>query len=124
MNRGHSIPPRRSIFIGVEGRSDRAFVQFLRKCCDREDKHLHLYVRVAQGGDSVAVVKYAVRYLSNRSFGKEFIRKFVLLDEDRIQQDVKGRDAMPRLIASRHKARDHLADSESGRTVAPIASGT
>ena len=56
----------------------------------------------ASGGDSVAVVKNAIRYLSNRSFGKEFIRKFVLLDGDRIQQDKRaGRDA--HAVATKHK---------------------
>ena len=101
MRRGCLISPRRSIFIGVEGPSDRAFVKFLGMWCERKGKHLHLDVKPASGGDSVAVVKYAVRYLSNRSFGKEFIRKFVLLDEDRIQQDKRaGRDA--HAVASKH----------------------
>ena len=99
MRRGCSIVPRRTIFIGVEGQSDRAFVIFLRKCCDRQGKHLHLNVNSANGGDSVAVIKH---YLSKRSSAKELHQRLVLLDEDRIQQDRKaGRDAYA--VASKHK---------------------
>ena len=71
MSRGRLISPRRSIFIGVEGRSDRAFVQFLRKCCERKGKrHLHLYVRVASKAVAIRLTWSNTLYaiLSNRSF--------------------------------------------------------
>ena len=94
MRCGRLISPRRSIFIGVEGRSDCAFVKFLGIWCEREGKHLHLHAEPANGGDSVVVIESAIHYLSKNSFAKEFIRKFVLLDRDRIQQDKRaGRDA-------------------------------
>ena len=102
MSRGRLISLRRSIFIGVEGPSDRAFVKFLGRYCDREGRHLHLHAEPANGGDSVVVIESAIRYLSNRSFAEEFIRKFVLLDEDRIQQDKRaGRDA--HAVAAKHE---------------------
>lgn len=101
MRRDSSIVPRRAIFIGVEGSSDRAFVQFLRLCCERQGRRLHLDVKVGQGGDSVAVVEHAACHLSRRSFNKEFSAKLVLLDSDRIERDKEaGRDA--RAVAKRH----------------------
>ena len=91
MWRRHSIKPRRVIFIGVEGRSDRAFVQFLGLCCEQQGRHLHLDVTVCPGGDSVAVVECAVCHLSKPAAGEEFSEKLVLLDRDRIPQDTKAR---------------------------------
>ena len=102
MRRGRSIAPRRTIFIGVEGRSDHAFVQFLEKRCERKDRHLHPVIHSAKGGDSVAVIESAIRHLSKNPPAKGFRQQFVLLDEDRIQQDKKaGRDAY--VVASKHK---------------------
>ena len=91
MRRRHSVKPRRAIFIGVEGISDRAFVRFLERCCERKGLHLHLDVKPAGGGDSVAVVESAVRYISKRP---DYSEQLVLLDNDRIEQDKKaGRNA-------------------------------
>ena len=53
MRRSRPVEPRRVIFIGVEGPSDRAFVRFLDRCSDRERLHLHLDVKPANGGDTV-----------------------------------------------------------------------
>ena len=91
MRRPRSVEPRRVIFIGVEGPSDRAFVRFLGKCCDRQGLHLHLEVKPAKGGDSVVVVQAAASYASRRP---SFVPRLVLLDEDRIERDMQyGRDA-------------------------------
>ncbi len=102
MSRGRRlIALRRSIYIGVEGRSDRAFVQFLGKVCESQGRHLHLYVKPANGGDSVAVIQSAAHHLSKSSLSKEFHQRLVLLDGDRIEQDGKaGRDAGG--VASNH----------------------
>ena len=99
--RRRSVKPRRVIFIGVEGKSDQAFVRFLGRCCEEAGLHLHLDVRPGSGGDSVAVVEEAARYLKHS--GKSNIRnKLVLLDRDRIEQDLQaGRDA--RAVASKAK---------------------
>ena len=91
MRRRPSVKPRRAIFIGVEGRSDRAFVRFLARCCERKKLHLHLDVKPAGGGDSVTVVEAAVRHIPKRS---DYSKQLVLLDNDRIEQDKKaGRNA-------------------------------
>ncbi len=94
MRCGHSIPTRRAIFISVEGASDRAFVQFLGRWCKQKERHLSLNVKLANGGNSVDVVKDAICYLSRSSAAKEFRQRLVLLDRDRIPQDMQSkRDA-------------------------------
>ena len=94
MRRRRSVERRRVIFIGVEGESDRAFVQFLQRCCDREGRHLHLLAKPGNGGDSVHVVEEAGRYLARHSEKRGIGARLVLLDRDRIEQDLKaGRDA-------------------------------
>ena len=87
--RRRSVEPRRVIFIGVEGKSDQAFVRFLGRFCEEAGLHLHLDVRPGSGGDSVAVVEEAARHL--RHSGKSNIRnRLVLLDRDRIKQDLQA----------------------------------
>ena len=92
--RRYRIEPRRVIFIGVEGTSDRAFVRFLQDCCDEKGLHLHLDTKSADGGDSVVVVEEAARYLNRHSGKRDISDRLVLLDSDRIRQDKQaGRDA-------------------------------
>ena len=94
MRRRRSVKPRRAIFIGVEGESDRAFAQFLQRCCEQEGRRLHLIVKPGTGGDSVSVVEEAGRHLARHAAKRGIRDKLVLLDRDRIEQDLKaGRDA-------------------------------
>ena len=94
MPRCRPVEPRRVIFIGVEGKSDRNFVQFLQFCCEREGLHLHLNISKGNGGDSVAVVREASRRLRMDLDRKVISHNLVLLDRDRYVQDVQaGRDA-------------------------------
>ena len=88
------VKPRRVIFIGVEGKNDRAFAQFLQRCCDKEGLHLHLDIKTGHGGDSVNVVKKTTRHLTRHPGKQDISTKLVLLDSDRIEQDRQaGRDA-------------------------------
>lgn len=88
------VEPRRVIFIGVEGKNDRAFAQFVQFCCDGEGLHLNLKVATADGGDSVSVVRDATRGLKRHQDRKIISHSLVLLDRDRYAQDVQaGRDA-------------------------------
>ena len=96
------VEPRRVIFIGVEGKSDQAFARFLQFCCDGEGLHLHLNVTKGTGGDSVSVVKEAVRHLTRHLDRRDISHSLVLLDQDRYAQDVQaGRDAQA--VASKAK---------------------
>ena len=97
-----SVKPRRVIFIGVEGKSDQAFARFLGHCCQEAGLHLHLEVRPGNGGDSVAVVEEAARHLKRSGQSNIPDNRLVLLDRDRIKQDLQaGRDA--RAVASKAK---------------------
>ena len=92
--RRYRVEPRRVIFIGVEGTSDRAFITFLQNCCDEKGLHLHLNVGLGYGGDSVVVVEEAARYLNRYFERRDISDRLVLLDSDRITQDKQaGRDA-------------------------------
>ena len=95
MRRRGGVQRRRVIFIGVEGKSDRAFVQFLRRICDEEGRHLHLDVKSATGGDSLRVVDHARRRLVRHPDRRSLTARLVLLDSDRIEEDRRaGRDAL------------------------------
>ncbi len=86
--------------MGVEGKSDRAFVRFLGGVCDDEGLHLHLDIKPATGGDSVAVVEEAGRRLKRHPDSRAISKRLVILDSDRMEADVAaGRDA--RVAASR-----------------------
>ena len=94
MRRSRRVPPRTIIFIGCEGKSERALVRFLAHLCEEAGLHLHLDARPGNGEDSVSVVREARRHLEKHPDRKSIRDSFVLLDRDRIDQDVKaGRDA-------------------------------
>ena len=96
MRRRSRVEPRQAIFIGVEGPSERAFVQFLAHCCDDAGRHLHLDVKTATGGDTVAIVEEAKRRLERHPARMEIKTKLVLLDRDRLDQDIEaGRNPRP-----------------------------
>ena len=89
------IQPRRVIFLGVEGPSERAFVQWLRSICDEAGLHIHLSVHTGSGGDSLAVVQEAARRLRRLPGRRDIGDQLVLLDADRIAQDRRAdRDAI------------------------------
>lgn len=100
--RPDKVKRRRVVFIGVEGRSDRAFATFLQRRCDEKGLHLHLIIKAGNGGDSVSIVEDAARYLKRHSGKKDIGDKLVLLDSDRIVQDRHaGRDVQN--VASKEK---------------------
>ena len=86
MRRHSSVEPRRVIFIGVEGESERAFVRFLQRCCRDEGLHLSVRIKLTRGGDSVSVVEEAGRHLARREERREIESRLVLLDRDRVEE--------------------------------------
>ena len=94
MRRRRPVEPRRVVFIGVEGESERAFIRFVERCCRDEGLHLSVSIKLTRGGDSVSVVDEAGRHLARREGTREIENRLVLLDKDRIEEDQKaGRDA-------------------------------
>ena len=92
--RGRTFPPKRVIFIGCEGDSERAFAVLLQRYCTDAGHDVHLKTWVGGGGDSLAVVDGMVRHLRRIPFKREIETKLVLLDEDRMASDRRsGRDA-------------------------------
>ena len=56
---------------------------------------MHLDIRPGNGGDSLAVVEEARRYLSRHAASRQYKHALVLLDRDRIDEDrAVGRDAV------------------------------
>ena len=89
------IRRREPIFVGTEGASEAQFVYFLRDLCSAENARVHVKVWQGSGGDSLYVVEQMMRYMTRNERGREYSRKFVLLDEDRMAEDFRaGRDAM------------------------------
>ena len=83
------------IFVGTEGASEAQFAYFLRDLCLAERLDVHVKVWKGNGGDSLSVVREMERYMRANELVREFSRKFVLLDEDRIVEDRRaGRDAI------------------------------
>ena len=103
MRRRPVVPSRKAFFIGVEGRSDEAFIAFLQRCCDREGLHVHLNASAGGGGSPRSVVEDAGRALV-RSSPRQYAAALVLLDADRIEQDPReGREASA--VAKRYRLR-------------------
>ncbi len=97
MGRRPSVKPRRPIFIGVEGKSEQAFVKFLQHLCDENNRNLSLDCSVGSGGDTVKVVLEADCSLKKRSGRNQYKERLVLLDRDRVEEDREaGRDAEPK----------------------------
>ena len=83
------------VFVGTEGASEVQFAYFLRDLCLAESTGVHVKVWAGTGGDSLHVVRQMRRYMKKNGLKREYSRKFVLLDEDRVAEDVRaGRDAM------------------------------
>lgn len=122
MRRRSAVPPRKAFFIGVEGRSDEAFIAFLQHCCDRQGLHVHLKGSAAGGGSPRSVVEDAGRALV-RSSPRQFAARLVLLDADRIERDSReGHEASRvakryglRLVYSRPNLEGLLVRLHTGR---------
>ena len=95
MNRRSStVKARRPVFLGVEGKSEQAFVRFLQHLCDEQDRNLSLVCAKGSGGDTVTIVREAYRSLKKRQGRIQYKDKLVLLDRDRVDADLRaGLDA-------------------------------
>ena len=101
MPRRRPVPRRERIFVATEGESEQSLARWLQGICDRQGLRIHLDVVVAGGGDTRAVVEYAVD--RRRRHNESRIRDkgaLVFLDADRLAEDLAaGRD--PETVAGR-----------------------
>ena len=89
-----TVKPRRPVFLGVEGKSEQAFVRFLQHLCDKHGRNLSLICAKGTGGDTVTIVREAHRSLMKRRGRIQYRQRLVLLDRDRVDADRKvGLDA-------------------------------
>ena len=90
-------PKRKRIFVGAEGESERSLARWLKILCEEQGFKFHFDITVSNGGDSLAITKHAVyEYRRRIQTRGEFSSGLILLDSDRLQQDIKsGRDPAP-----------------------------
>lgn len=91
MRRRRLVTPRLPIFFGVEGKSEQQFVKFLQHVCDDHERNLSLAYATGSGGNTVTVVREANRSLQRHSGRRQFKKRLVLLDRDRVAEDRKAK---------------------------------
>lgn len=97
-----TISQRVKVFVGCEGRSERAYVRWLQERADQQGLRVHFDSFDTGGGDPLAVVEKSIREaLRNERYKGRYRTKFVLLDEDRIG-DCPARDQQINSLQAKH----------------------
>ena len=101
MGRRRVVPRRKRIFVAAEGAGEQSLARWLQAVCDDKDLHLHLDISVTGGGDTRAVVEYAVDRRRRRNDSQiQDKGALVFLDSDRLATDrANGRD--PEMVMGR-----------------------
>lgn len=89
---------RKRIFVGAEGQSERSLAKWLKILCEEQGINFHFDITVSNGGDSLAITEHAVYEYRRRTRTRgKFSGGLILLDSDRLQQDIQsGRDPEPK----------------------------
>ena len=92
------VPRRKRIFVCAEGQSERSFAKWLKILCDEQGANFYLDIIVSNGGDSLAITEHAIYEYRRRTQTRgKFSSGLILLDSDRLQQDIRsGRDPEPK----------------------------
>jgi len=88
-------PPRRRVFLGCEGESERSYGSLLRRLLEaqRQDVHLDAVLLGSGGGDPLALVERAQRLIKDARRKRETYEiHAILLDADKLGE-VPNRDA-------------------------------
>jgi len=94
------IQPRRPIFVGGEGASERSYCRFLDHLAKEQGLHVHIEAVDLGGGDASICLDRAIRAFGNyRSRAGNTTPGFVLLDTD----GSKGSTATLHIVAARHE---------------------
>ena len=91
-------PKRKRIFVGAEGQSERSLAKWLKILCEEQGINFHFDITVSNGGDSLTITEHAVyEYRKRAQTRGKFSSGLILLDSDRLQQDIQsGRDPEPK----------------------------
>ena len=91
-------PKRKRIFVGAEGESERSLAKWLKILCEEQGINFHFDITVSNGGDSLIITEHAVyEYRKRTQTRGRFSSGLILLDSDRLQQDIEaGRDPEPK----------------------------
>lgn len=87
---------RRRILIAGEGKSEQSLVAWLQKLCIQRERRVHFEFVSSGGGDSLEVVRLAIRTRRKQADTRRRCEQCVaLLDSDRLMEDTKRqRDAI------------------------------
>ncbi|GAB2922425.1 hypothetical protein GCM10027093_71830 [Paraburkholderia jirisanensis] len=98
-----TVKPRKRIFVGCEGESERSYVALLQQFMGIRAE-FHLVNDVLNGGDPLAIVDSAIKALRRDATKNRgaFVAKFVLLDSDLLGRDA-ARDARCVQLAAQHE---------------------
>lgn len=78
---------RKHIFFGGEGRSEGAFAAWLQHLCDRAGLALHLDGNPSRGGDTLKVVRDAIKKREQQAKKGSYTVSLILVDEDLISDN-------------------------------------
>jgi RloB-like protein len=101
MRRRHTqIPPRRRVFLGCEGESERGYARVLQSFLEESGLHVRLLpVTLEPGGDPLALIERAKRRIEEGQRNQDgYEQHAVLLDADRLGQK-RDRDIRMRALA-------------------------
>lgn len=95
--------PRKRIFLGAEGFSERNYGRYLRLIADNHNIQIHIDCNyVTGGGDPLKVVQESIRLMkrNSRNHG-DYLVKVVMLDSDKLGRST-DRDNKIRPLAADH----------------------
>ncbi len=92
--------PRKRVFLGSEGISERNYGQYLRKIADEHDLQIHLdCVLPIGGGDPLTIVEESIKSLNrNTTRHGEYWVKAIMLDSDKLGDNAERDNLIPPLI--------------------------
>ena len=96
------IKNRRRIFVGVEGKSEKSFVVWIKKLCDEAELCVHLDIWVAGGGDTKNIIKGSINTMTRRkNYKGNYDAALILVDHDRLESDLATDQELAALIKSK-----------------------
>ena len=98
--------PRKRIFLGSEGFSERSYGRYLQQIADNNNLSIHIDCNnVTGGGDPLKVVEESIRLMkrNSRNHG-DYLVKSIMLDSDKLGRSI-DRDNRIRPLSAEHDIR-------------------